>query len=153
MDNNELNHHGVLGMKWGIRRSPAQLGHKPSSSNKSSFNRNSSSKTSRLKESKKASSKVEAPKKKQISEMSEEEINKKIKRMQLEKTYKQLTSELNPKKVSKGRLFVLKVLEKSGENIATQLTTYAMGTVVNKVASKFVDDDRIVNPKKGQKDK
>lgn len=153
MDNNTLKHHGVKGQKWGVIRSPAQLGHKPSSSSKSIFNRNGSSKISRPKKLKKASSKVEAPKKKTISEMSEEELNKKIKRMQLEKMYKQLTSELNPKKVSKGKQFVLRVLEKSGETIATQLTTYAMGTVVNKVVSKFIEDDKIVNPKKGQKDK
>ena len=25
--NNELYHHGIKGMKWGIRRTPAQLGH------------------------------------------------------------------------------------------------------------------------------
>lgn len=25
----ELYHHGIKGMKWGIRRTPAQLGHKP----------------------------------------------------------------------------------------------------------------------------
>lgn len=35
MDNYELTHHGIKGMRWGVRRTPAQLGHKPSSGDKS----------------------------------------------------------------------------------------------------------------------
>lgn len=35
MENNELQHHGIKGMKWGVRRTPSQLGHPSSSSKKS----------------------------------------------------------------------------------------------------------------------
>ena len=35
MNNNELYHFGIKGMKWGVRRTPAQLGHPTSSSVKS----------------------------------------------------------------------------------------------------------------------
>ena len=28
MDENQLTHHGIKGMRWGVRRTPAQLGHK-----------------------------------------------------------------------------------------------------------------------------
>lgn len=153
MENNELMHHGVKGQRWGIIRTKEQLGRKPTSSSKSASSKSGSSKLSKHKRLRKNELKTAAPKKKKLSEMSEEEINKKIERMRLEKTYKQLTSELTPQKTSKGKQFVLRVLEKSGENIATQLVTYVMGSAVNKVASNFVEDQKIVNPKKGQKDK
>lgn len=154
MENNELMHHGVKGQRWGIIRTKEQLGHKTTSSSKSASSKSDSSKLSKRKRLRKNELKTAAPKKKKLSEMSEEEINKKIERMRLEKTYKQLTSELNPKKVSKGRQFVGRILSKSAENIGTQLATYVMGSAVNKIAYNFfTEDDKIVNPKKGQKDK
>lgn len=153
MENNELMHHGVKGQRWGVIRTKEQLGHKPTSSSKSASSKSDSSKLSKHKRLRKNELKTAAPKKKTISEMSEEELNKMIDRMRLEKTYKQLISELNPKKVSKGKQFVGRILAKSAENIGTQLATYLMGTAVNDVASKFVKDKKIVNPKKGQKDK
>lgn len=34
MENQELYHHGVKGQKWGVRRTPTQLGHRPSNTRK-----------------------------------------------------------------------------------------------------------------------
>ena len=67
----------------------------------------------------------------------------------MERKYKDLVQSSQAKKeVSRGKKFITEVLESSGKNIATQLATYAFGTMVNKVAG-----EEIVNPKKGQKDK
>lgn len=137
MVNSELAHHGILGMKWGIRRSKAQLqraspsGKKSSSSDDSGDMKNKGPST-----------------KKTTKEMTDDELRKKISRLELEKRYKDLSKSDEAAKVSKGKEFVVDVLEKSGKNIATQLSTYVIGEAVNKIAG-----SEIVNPKKGQKDK
>lgn len=126
MNQNELYHYGVLGMKWGVRR-------------------------------RRSSSNVETPKpkKKTLSEMSDDELRSEISRLQLqmEEKYNDLVKQLNPKQESKAKTFVKKVLERSGENIATQTATYVMGKTVNKFLEKIYNDPNAINPKKGQKDK
>lgn len=145
MNNSELLHYGILGMKWGVRRTPEQL-RRARGELKSEFDGGSK----KTKSSKASSSSG----KKRTSEMTEDELRSKIQRLELEKRYKDLMkATAPPPKSTKGRDFVQRVLEKSGENIMTQLTTVVMGKAVNATIGKMLGDDSLVNPKKGQKDK
>lgn len=126
MHDNSLQHHGVKGQKWGVRR----YQNKDGSLTTAGKHRQASSK------------------KESVKDLSDDELRKRIKRLQDEKTYKDLMKSEEKQKLFDGKKFVVDVLKRSGENIATQATTYAMGVAVNKAFGK-----NIVNPKKGQKDK
>lgn len=151
----ELYHHGVKGQKWGVRRTKAQLGYKTTSSakkkttSKSTSTRAVSKKTNswvknylakRSTAKKKASTKNEQeadkPKKKSVSEMSDAELREKISRLQMEKQYKELTA--SSKQNSRGKKFVMNVLEKSGENLATQVVNHYGATALNKMIGQEV---------------
>ena len=145
MNNYELLHYGILGMKWGVRRTPEQL--RRARGELKSESDGGSKKTTSSKSSSSSG-------KKRTSEMTEDELRSKIQRLELEKRYKDLMkATAPPPKSTKGRDFVQRVLEKSGENIMTQLTTVVMGKAVNATIGKMFGDENLVNPKKGQKDK
>ena len=130
----ELYHHGILGMKWGIRRTPAQLGHKPSGGSDNltkarikAIKSSANVKTKRITEAGKRQAKIdkaqekanakiakaelkykvnkEEHKSKPISEMTDQEIRDKITRIRLEMELKSL----QPEQVSKGKRFVQSV--------------------------------------------
>lgn len=96
-----LQHYGVKGMQWGIRRTPQQLGHE--SKNKA----------------------IRQKRKKDLAQrrtMSDEELSSKIKRLGLEQKYKDLaTKDLYP-----GKSVVNDVLESSGRRIITSAVTGAV---------------------------
>lgn len=158
MENNELTHHGILGMKWGVRRTPAQLGHKTGSSTKNklrSINEKTNDQLEKIKTQakiakaqRKADDKIakaeskylkkhEDPKteKKSIKDMTDDEIRAKINRLRLEEELKRLS----PEPVSRGKKFLKSVsndvIKPSAKAVGKTLLTKAL----IQFGSKFID--------------
>lgn len=105
----ELRHYGIKGMKWGIRRTPEQLGHKSAEK----FNK----KRERMENKKKRAEMRAASKNRRL--LSNEEIRNRIERIRLERQLKDLTDE----ELAPGRKFVKDVLSSSGKKVASLVVT------------------------------
>ena len=90
---NELQHHGILGMKWGVRRYQNKDGSLTSAGKKRQMSQDAEE-----------ASKI---KKKKVKEMSNAELRKLTERQNLERNYKSL----NPNIISNGKKFVSRVAD------------------------------------------
>ena len=140
MDNDELMHYGVPGMKWGVRRTPAQLGRKKTSSSKSLFGKKKSKSKAKAKTKSESSKEETVPKKKSVKEMSDDELNAAIRRMQLEQTY----ASLSPQKVSTGKAVTKRILNNivvpAAEDVGRQMVKTALTRAGNKTLSEVFKD-------------
>lgn len=132
MENNTLYHHGIRGMRWGVRRTEAQLGQK-SSSHKSSEERPNV--TVNINSGHGSSSNTSAFAKelsgKELHD-SNIEMRERLNRIKMEKEYADLTA---PQK-SAGAKFVSSVLNDAGKRVATDYTAKAMTKVVEDILKK-----------------
>ena len=154
----ELWHHGIMGMKWGIRRyqnpdgsltiagkirygnknrleasvnkKAAKLQRKYNDLTGKSIRQNNAAKDKTEEETRKKDSKY-----KSISEMSSEELQAAINRINLEKTYLQAMESVNPRKVSRGQKFIDSFKDQAVNSISKGAAE-ALGDVVKGALTK-----------------
>lgn len=117
MNNAELQHYGVLGMKWGRRKSDSKA----------------IGKTRRIKEKDRPGSedfeRVKSIRTKSLKDMSNSEIQTVVNRMNLEQQY----SRLNPSAKARGKKMVAEKLGKIGKKIADKLTDQAINRLIKQM--------------------
>jgi prophage DNA circulation protein len=123
MSANVLKHHGILGMKWGVRRSQAQLG-----GSKGTRSTVGAKPLSTLRK-KKASFKGEV--KKSAKDMSDDELRKVINRLQMEKQY----SMLSKSDVSRGKAVASKIIKVATTTAAVSTTALTLYNNADKIKS------------------
>ena len=142
---NELYHHGVKGMKWGVRKTPVRSSGGTTRKRKS----NTISLFKKKKTTRNVSSVNSSPSQtKSIKDMSDDELERKIERAKLEQKY----LELNPETVSRGRRIAKSVKDDmivpAAVDIGKQVAKSIMANVVNKVLSLEGDSKVYANNKK-----
>ena len=154
----ELWHHGIMGMKWGIRRyqtpdgsltiagkirygnknrleasinkKAAKLQRKYNDLTGKSIRQNNAAKDKNKEEARKKDSKS-----KSISEMSSEELQAAINRINLEKIYLQAMESVNPRKVNLGQKFIYSFKDQAVNSISKGAAE-ALGDVVKGALTK-----------------
>lgn len=154
MNSNELTHHGILGMHWGVRRyqnkdgSLTAAGRKRVDKLDSEYQRLTGKKLTKKKSSADVKKTEPKPKSKSISEMTNEEIQEKINRITLEQNLKSLT----PKKISAGKRFTETVMNDvitpAATDVGKQLARSMLADGVNKAFNLEGDNKVYANNKK-----
>lgn len=140
MDSEELYHHGIVGMKWGVRRYQNKDGTLTEAGKK----RKAKLEKKLNKLEPKAVSKTEpAPKKPSVSDLSNEELKTRTDRLTLEKNYMDAeynraasASKLNPPKENKAKKLMAKVANKIVDDIILPEAVALGKTYLNKYTKK-----------------
>ena len=127
----EIWHHGILGQKWGVRRTPEELGHISSGSK-------GGSDKSRTK-AKEAEKKTPGKAAKSSRVMSDEELRQRINRLNMEEQYDNLVARKNARDTSKVKKALGDAFEKFGRGLLNTAVDKALEKMFNK-EDKFKED-------------
>lgn len=143
MGENVLAHYGIRGMKWGVRRYQNKDGSLTAAGKKRYSGDGGNAGTTK-------STTSSSSGRKKVSEMTDDELNRAVRRLQLEQQYRQL----NPEKVSAGQKFVNKVAKDVIIPAATTVARNAVQKVMQDAFSKALKTDiKIDNDNSKKKDK
>lgn len=122
-----LKHHGILGQKWGVRRTPAQLGHVTGAKS------NTGGQASKSSASKPSEKKTPGKAATQSRVMSDDELRQRIQRLNMEEQYDNLVARQKARNTSKVKKALGDALGKFGRGV--------LDVAVNKALDKFFNKD------------
>lgn len=134
-NNNELYHHGIKGMKWGVRRTDAQLGHEPVNLQKTKKRVEAAgtivNETRNINNtaSKKVQKKAQKQKLSEAKTMSDQELRERVNRLNMEQQYVRMSTE----QINAGRSNVSSVLNNVGTAINVASSALAIAVAIQKL--------------------
>lgn len=145
--NDYLMHYGVKGMKWGVRRTPAQLGHKKKLSGAdvkkkaAEIGAKTAEAAKRAAGSIRSSAKKAAENKKErktAKEMTDDELRTALSRLRMEEEYSRLMATQSERQTSAVKSFV----KKHAASAASQIAEKAVSKAVNKLFEEKKEEEK-----------
>lgn len=135
--NNDLYHHGIKGMKWGVRRTDAQLGHDTGKIDLQKTKKKVDAAGTIVNEtrninntaSKKVQKKAQKQKLSEAKTMSDQELRERVNRLNMEQQYVRMSTE----QINAGRSNVSSVLNNVGTAINVASSALAIAVAIQKL--------------------